>query len=166
MYILSLKVLFLSLKFPLYTISPSKSHTYTHTCAWAHVPECLWINLNWRGEITVIAMMMKKHSSPNLTIRQTFWFGWKLVIILSITLCVLALLRVQRFQSQLSSSSSSYILSRRSRIPVELYGNPKIAFLFLTRQNLPLDFLWQTFFEVRNLRNLESWSFCSEFWSI
>lgn len=97
-------------------------------------------------------MMMKKHSSPNLTIRQTFWFGWKLVIILSITLCVLALLRVQRSQSQLSSSSS-YILSRRSRTPVEFYGNPKIAFLFLSRQNLPLDFLWQTFFEDAEVAN-------------
>uniref|UniRef100_A0A3Q7F598 Core-2/I-branching beta-1,6-N-acetylglucosaminyltransferase family protein n=1 Tax=Solanum lycopersicum TaxID=4081 RepID=A0A3Q7F598_SOLLC len=46
--------------------------------------------------------------------------------------------------SELSSSTSS--ISSRSRA---LYytGNPKVAFLFLVRRNLPLDFLWGNFFE-------------------
>lgn len=80
------------------------------------------------------------------------------MIALSISLCVLALLRLQHYsQSQLSfpsSSSSSSLVVRRSRILNSHFeGPPKVAFLFLTRRNVPLDFLWGCFFENADVGN-------------
>ncbi|KAJ8761237.1 hypothetical protein K2173_001293 [Erythroxylum novogranatense] len=87
--------------------------------------------------------MTKK--APALPIRHLFWFGWKLLVILCVTLCLIALLRLHS-QSNLSSPDSfSPARSRLSRVAFE--GLPKIAFLFLVRGNLPLDFLWGSFFE-------------------
>ncbi|XP_058193885.1 glycosyltransferase BC10-like isoform X2 [Rhododendron vialii] len=111
--------------------------------------------------------MKKKTSSSSsllspLSARHVFWFGWKLVIALSISLCLLALLRLQYYSSQesddddlsRSSSSSSRFTPRRSRIyNVHFQGPPKVAFLFLARRNLPLDFLWGTFFENADVAN-------------
>ncbi|KAL7242877.1 hypothetical protein ACSBR1_015308 [Camellia fascicularis] len=103
--------------------------------------------------------MAKKTSlPPPISKRNLLWFSWKLVIALSISLCVLALLRLQHYsQSQLSfpsSSSSSSLVVRRSRILNSHFeGPPKVAFLFLARRNLPLDFLWGCFFESADVGN-------------
>lgn len=95
-------------------------------------------------------------------VRNILWLSWKLVTGISITLCVLAFLRLQNYTASSnsessslpsfssSSSSSSSLIHHRSR-SVSSYvfeGNAKIAFLFLARRNLPLDFLWGSFFEV------------------
>ena len=88
-------------------------------------------------------MTKKAHS---FSIRHVFWFGWKLVILVSVALCVLALLRLQS-NSEVSSISFQPPVHRFSRVGV-YEGNPKISFLFLVRRNLPLDFLWGSFFEV------------------
>ncbi|KAM7500991.1 hypothetical protein LguiA_025405 [Lonicera macranthoides] len=94
---------------------------------------------------------MTKKTSPYPSIRKVFWFGWKIVIALSISLCLFAILRLQHSHLE---PSPSYMLSRRSRIPiVNFQGNPKLAFLFLVRRNLPLDFLWGTFFENADAAN-------------
>ncbi|XP_057961998.1 glycosyltransferase BC10 isoform X2 [Malania oleifera] len=86
---------------------------------------------------------------PPLPLRHAFWFGWKLVIALSVFLCVLAFLRLR------SQSEPSLTLARRSRFfrPRSFEGPPKIAFLFLARQNLPLDFIWGTFFQNADAAN-------------
>ncbi|CAL5409466.1 unnamed protein product [Camellia sinensis] len=101
--------------------------------------------------------MAKKTSlPPPISKRNLLWFSWKLVIALSISLCVLALLRLQHYsQSQLSfPSSSSSLVVRRSRIlNSQFEGPPKVAFLFLTRRNLPLDVLWGCFFENADVGN-------------
>lgn len=79
-------------------------------------------------------------------IPSVIWFSWKLVITFSVALCILALLRLQSY-SRLDLPSAS--LSRRLRPPPHSFsGPPKIAFLFLTRRNLPLDFLWGSFLQV------------------
>lgn len=96
-------------------------------------------------------------------VRNILWLSWKLVTGISITLFVLAFVRLQNYAQKYpytassdsvssSSSSSSYssLIHHRSR-SVSSYvfeGNAKIAFLFLARRNLPLDFLWGSFFEV------------------
>lgn len=87
--------------------------------------------------------MTKK--APPILARHVIWLGWKLVIFLSVALCLIALLKLHS-QPDLSSS----IARSRSRIPRPniFAGPPKIAFLFLARRNLPLDFLWGNFFEV------------------
>jgi hypothetical protein len=88
--------------------------------------------------------MMKKGAQP-IVARHVIWLSWKLVVLLSVALCALALLRLHS-HSDLSSSSSSRLRPRIYRPKFE--GTPKIAFLFLARRNLPLDFLWDSFFEV------------------
>ncbi|KAF3451755.1 hypothetical protein FNV43_RR07851 [Rhamnella rubrinervis] len=89
--------------------------------------------------------MTKK--SPPIAARHVIWFGWKLVIILSVALCVVALLKLHS-QSDLSSSPSIIrVRSRRPSRDIIFSGPPKIAFLFLVRRSLPLDFLWGSFFE-------------------
>ncbi|XP_052201783.1 glycosyltransferase BC10-like isoform X2 [Diospyros lotus] len=95
-------------------------------------------------------MAKKAASLPPLSTRQVFWLGWRLVIVLSVSLCLFALLRLHRY-SQADLSPSSFSLSRRSRIEFE--GPPKVAFLFLARRNLPLDFLWRSFFENADVAN-------------
>ncbi|RVX08026.1 hypothetical protein CK203_014841 [Vitis vinifera] len=70
--------------------------------------------------------MTKK--APSFSIRHVFWFGWKLVILVSVALCVLALLRLQS-NSELSSISLPPQGPRFYRVSV-YQGNPKIAFLF------------------------------------
>ncbi|CAL5410634.1 unnamed protein product [Camellia sinensis] len=82
---------------------------------------------------------------------HVLWIGWKLVIALSFSLCLFALLRLHRYsEADLNPSS----LSRRSRVLNSHFeGPPKVAFLFLTRRNLPLDFLWGSFFENADVAN-------------
>ncbi|XP_059438739.1 glycosyltransferase BC10 [Corylus avellana] len=86
--------------------------------------------------------MTKKAAQP-IAVRRVLWLSWKLVVLVSVALCALALLRLHS-HSDLTSS-----LSRpRPRIYRHKFeGTPKIAFLFLARRRLPLDFLWDSFFE-------------------
>ncbi|XP_022716137.1 uncharacterized protein LOC111275218 isoform X2 [Durio zibethinus] len=99
--------------------------------------------------------MTKKTPAPVL-VRHVIWFGWKLVILLSFALCFFALLRLH-FSSENSASSSPNSFSparARSQISRDnFHGPPKIAFLFLARLNLPLDFLWGSFFENADVAN-------------
>ncbi|KAH8493369.1 hypothetical protein Peur_061806 [Populus x canadensis] len=81
--------------------------------------------------------------------RRVIWSGWKLVIILSMGLCVFALFRLHL------SSPPETLLSRRRSFSREVVfsGPPKIAFLFLVRRGLPLDFLWGSFLENADTGN-------------
>ncbi|KAJ9566180.1 hypothetical protein OSB04_002146 [Centaurea solstitialis] len=100
-------------------------------------------------------MMMKKRSPKNL------WLIWKLVILLCIIFSITTLVRIQFYfdsSPESSSSSSSRVFNRRSHLPIwkddeGFEGNPKIAFLFLVRRDLPLDFIWQAFFENADAAN-------------
>ncbi|KAI3746974.1 hypothetical protein L6452_09416 [Arctium lappa] len=86
--------------------------------------------------------------SSSLSKPQNLWLIWKLVILLSITFLIITLVRIQFYYDtspQFSSSSSSRVY-RRSHLPIRkddegFEGNPIIAFLFLVRQDLPLDFI-------------------------
>ncbi|GAB4830821.1 hypothetical protein Ancab_004849 [Ancistrocladus abbreviatus] len=91
--------------------------------------------------------MMKK--TPFLSPRKLLWICFKLVIALSVLICMIAIWKLE-LQSDLSSTKStrtSRIVSRRFE------GTPKIAFMFLARRNLPLDFLWGSFFEGAEAAN-------------
>lgn len=86
---------------------------------------------------------------PALTrMRLPLWLGWKLLIALSAIICIMAFLRLHSYSRQLHNTSSSFARSRFINT-YEFNGNAKVAFLFLTRKDLPLDFLWGSFFEVR-----------------
>ncbi|EXB77042.1 hypothetical protein L484_014168 [Morus notabilis] len=96
--------------------------------------------------------MTKK--SPPVATRHVLWLSWKLVVILSVFLCLLALFRLHS-QPGFPYSPSSSISSARSRLYRDnvFAGPPKIAFLFLARRNLPLDFFWESFFENADAAN-------------
>ncbi|BBH00708.1 Tetratricopeptide repeat-like superfamily protein [Prunus dulcis] len=83
------------------------------------------------------SMMMTKKSPP-IPARHVLRFSWKLVVILSITLCVLAFFKLHSQPDLYSSPSSlSIARSRVSRHGNNFSGPPKIAFLFLARRSLP-----------------------------
>lgn len=91
--------------------------------------------------------MMRKQPPPIPT-RHVLWLGWKIVILLSVSLCAFGLFRLhhQPRVSHLAVSRDRSLSFRDS-----FFAIPKIAFLFLARRNLPLDFLWSGFFEVRSV---------------
>ncbi|KAK9285452.1 hypothetical protein L1049_024645 [Liquidambar formosana] len=99
--------------------------------------------------------MTKKR--PSSSVRHLNWFGTKLVLSLFVLLCFLALLGlIHHSHSKLQSSSSSIFTSRRSRSfgsSNNFQGPPKVAFLFLARRKLPLDFLWGAFFKNGDAAN-------------
>ncbi|KAJ6728825.1 hypothetical protein OIU74_006829 [Salix koriyanagi] len=98
--------------------------------------------------------MTKKSSLPPILLQQSrrrvIWSGWKLVIILSMGLCVFALFRLH-----LSPPPETLLSRRRSSFSREVVfsGPPKVAYLFLVRRGLPLDFLWGSFFENADTGN-------------
>ncbi|KAK9681520.1 hypothetical protein RND81_10G007900 [Saponaria officinalis] len=71
--------------------------------------------------------------------------GWKVVMLVSvIVVCLFCLWTLQNQSSSLDVASTT---RRTRRVDVPFTGPPKIAFLFLTRRHLPLDFLWDSFFQ-------------------
>uniref|UniRef100_A0A1J3DFU9 Core-2/I-branching beta-1,6-N-acetylglucosaminyltransferase family protein n=1 Tax=Noccaea caerulescens TaxID=107243 RepID=A0A1J3DFU9_NOCCA len=83
--------------------------------------------------------------------RGVAWLGWKLVIAFSVALCLLALFRIHLQYSLTTTLSVAGSLN-----PVRGYsgdGRPKVAFLFLARRDLPLDFLWDRFFKGADQAN-------------
>lgn len=110
-------------------------------------------------------MTKRRASSP---MRQLSRWRSRLISILSVLLRVLAFLRV--FHSQANLQSSFPTSRRRSRafIDKQFDGSPKVAFLFLVRWDLPLDFFWGTFFKVCFLVLVPFMAVCSKlkFWYV
>ncbi|XP_031500973.1 glycosyltransferase BC10-like isoform X2 [Nymphaea colorata] len=69
-------------------------------------------------------------------VARFLWLGLKVVIPLGVILCIFAVLRVDEPQ-----------FAPGPPIPTIFSGPPKVAFLFLARRHLPLDFLWEHFFK-------------------
>ncbi|KAL0353264.1 UNVERIFIED_CONTAM: Glycosyltransferase BC10 [Sesamum angustifolium] len=90
---------------------------------------------------------------PGLSMRHVLCLGWKLVILVSLVLCLLAFLRIQQYSRSTDSSFSAALPRKSLVLGYQFRGTPKIAFLFLLRRNLPLDFLWENFFENVDKRN-------------
>lgn len=78
----------------------------------------------------------------------------KLLILFSVVsiFCVVVLVTLALFT--LNSNSNSISKPSTIRISNVVFdGPPKIAFLFLVRQNIPLDFLWGAFFQNGDVSN-------------
>ncbi|XP_039060266.1 glycosyltransferase BC10-like isoform X2 [Hibiscus syriacus] len=100
-------------------------------------------------------MKKKAAAAAPVPVRHVIWLGWKLVVVFSFALFFYALIRLH-FSAEISSPTKYLSRARlRSRIPRynNINGTPKIAFLFLSRFNLPLDFLWGGFFENADRAN-------------
>ncbi|XP_045806136.1 glycosyltransferase BC10-like [Trifolium pratense] len=78
--------------------------------------------------------------------------GCKLLILFTVSIfCVVVLVAAALFSVN-SNSISNKPPIRISRAAV-FHGPPKIAFLFLVRRNIPLDFLWGAFFQNGDVSN-------------
>lgn len=82
--------------------------------------------------------MTKKRAPFSPSFRTQLWFLFQLAVSLSVIACVLALLKIQ---SQPVPPVAVHFEE------VEFLGTPKVAFLFLARADLPLDFIWHGFFQ-------------------
>ncbi|XP_074582533.1 glycosyltransferase BC10-like [Curcuma longa] len=85
--------------------------------------------------------MKKRASSPSSVAfsQGRLWLGLQLIIWVSVFACSLALIRIAARSPSLDTAVGE---------ETPLSGDtPKIAFLFLARSNLPLDFVWHTFFQ-------------------
>ncbi|GAB2240046.1 hypothetical protein Droror1_Dr00020564 [Drosera rotundifolia] len=86
--------------------------------------------------------MMTKRQGPVVTARQAVWVGFAVVVVFSVLICVTMMWKLH------SESLRFGVGVRRKRGGGEEWvGFGKIAFLFLVRRDLPLDFLWGSFFE-------------------
>ncbi|WCJ20215.1 Core-2/I-branching beta-1 6-N-acetylglucosaminyltransferase family protein [Euphorbia peplus] len=91
-------------------------------------------------------MPKKTSSSSSSSSRHVIRFTWKLLVIISIFLCCFAFYRLhyQRDYSNFSYYRPRSLVSRHS---FDFSGPPRVSFLFLVRKDLPLDFIWSSFFE-------------------
>ncbi|MQL72081.1 hypothetical protein Taro_004429 [Colocasia esculenta] len=100
-------------------------------------------------------------SSSSSSVRSRFWLGLKVVGVTSVFICLFAFLKIQAEYR----ASSFYLVKVQtaaeeaalSLAPFE--GPPRVAFLFLARGGLPLDFLWHAFFQARVLQNGDAGKF-------
>ncbi|WJX22869.1 hypothetical protein P8452_12136 [Trifolium repens] len=76
----------------------------------------------------------------------------KLLILFSVSIFCVVVLAAAALFSVNSNSISNKPPIRISRATV-FHGPPKIAFLFLVRRNIPLDFLWGAFFQNGDVSN-------------
>eukprot|EP00258_Populus_trichocarpa_P033865 XP_024449884.1 uncharacterized protein LOC18109381 isoform X2 [Populus trichocarpa] len=89
--------------------------------------------------------MMKKMKSSKP--RHLLWFGFKMVIALCfLSYGLFAYLKLHSHVKLPSLHPPAFHTSPSSRYH-HFEGTPKIAFLFLARRDLPLDFLWDSFFK-------------------
>ncbi|KAI6672785.1 hypothetical protein NL676_000691 [Syzygium grande] len=91
--------------------------------------------------------MGKKRAS--LPIRHLSVLRSKLVFSIFLVFCFFALVRLNRSGS--GSSTNKSIIEEKPK--PETTTNPKVAFLFLARKNIPLDFMWGAFFQEANVKN-------------
>lgn len=76
----------------------------------------------------------------------------KLFIVFTVSIfCLVVLVTAGLFSLNFNSTKPSI---RSSRAFFD--GPPKIAFLFLVRRNVPLDFLWGAFFQVSTISSSSS----------
>ncbi|KAJ4976020.1 hypothetical protein NE237_001126 [Protea cynaroides] len=87
---------------------------------------------------------MTKKRPPSFSVRYNFWLLSKLVISLLLLFCFFTFIGLH-LQSRQQYSIAHALRFRR--LDEHFVGIPKIAFLFLARKNLPLDFIWGSFFE-------------------
>ncbi|XP_011007201.1 PREDICTED: uncharacterized protein LOC105112960 [Populus euphratica] len=79
--------------------------------------------------------------------RHLLWFGFKIVIALFfLSYCLFASLKLHSHVKLPSLHPPAFHASPSLRYH-HFEGTPKIAFLFLARRDLPLDFLWDSFFK-------------------
>lgn len=98
--------------------------------------------------ITVLDTMTRKLQLHPVSRHGVVWLPWKLVIFLYVALSLLSLLSIHLQYYSVTMLEPLSVAG--SHIPPRKYPRdcPKVAFLFLTRRDLPLDFMWDRFFKV------------------
>ncbi|CAI9111488.1 OLC1v1011716C1 [Oldenlandia corymbosa var. corymbosa] len=102
---------------------------------------------------------MKQRRTNSLKFREHHRWKRKLIVLLLVGLCFVTLAFMERQYSRITTlgflaSSSSYSSSWSLKLiqPPFLAQKPKIAFLFIARNRLPLDMVWDAFFQGNNLK--------------
>ncbi|WZZ83587.1 hypothetical protein YC2023_104159 [Brassica napus] len=92
--------------------------------------------------------MTRKSQLHPVSRHGVVWLPWKLVIFLYVALSLLSLLSIHLQYYSVTMLEPLSVAG--SHIPPRKYPRdcPKVAFLFLTRRDLPLDFMWDRFFKV------------------
>ncbi|CAN1232582.1 Glycosyltransferase BC10 [Linum perenne] len=88
--------------------------------------------------------MAKKKLNHHQKHQQLSWFLCKMLTNVSLFLCLMLYLHFHQLIHHTSTNQSP--LPRSSPSRGSFQGTPKIAFLFLAKRRLPLDFLWNYFF--------------------
>ncbi|KAF2618189.1 hypothetical protein F2Q68_00042500 [Brassica cretica] len=91
--------------------------------------------------------MTRKSQLHPVSRHGVVWLQWKLVIFLYVALSLLSLLCIHLQYYSVTMLETLSVAG--SHIPPRKYpgDRPKVAFLFLTRRDLPLDFMWDRFFK-------------------
>ncbi|XP_020594658.1 uncharacterized protein LOC110034755 [Phalaenopsis equestris] len=95
--------------------------------------------------------MSKKRAAPPLApapFRRRLWLCLELVAAISVLAFLFVLLRIQSYAPNPPTPTLLY------RDPIPFSGQPKIAFLFLARAGLRLDFVWHNFFKNAGAGNI------------
>ncbi|CAN6902239.1 unnamed protein product [Brassica oleracea] len=103
--------------------------------------------------ITVLDTMTRKLQLHPVSRHGVVWLPWKLVIFLYVALSLLSLLSIHLQYYSVTMLEPLSVAG--SHIPPRKYpgDRPKVAFLFLTRRDLPLDFMWDRFFKGADQAN-------------
>ncbi|KMZ69679.1 hypothetical protein ZOSMA_209G00120 [Zostera marina] len=89
--------------------------------------------------------MTTKRKPPIVTVASHFWIAVKAVVFVSFFICFIASFLYLSTMSVVVDDSPSSYLSSSYDYSLDFPG--RIAFMFLVRSNVPLDFLWHTFFK-------------------
>ncbi|XP_013708638.2 glycosyltransferase BC10 [Brassica napus] len=97
--------------------------------------------------------MTRKSQLHPVSRHGVVWLPWKLVIFLYVALSLLSLLSIHLQYYSVTMLEPLSVAG--SHIPPRKYPRdcPKVAFLFLTRRDLPLDFMWDRFFKGADQAN-------------
>ncbi|KAG2259919.1 hypothetical protein Bca52824_079213 [Brassica carinata] len=95
------------------------------------------------------------HAQHPVSRHGVVWLQWKLVILLYVALSLLSLLCIHvQYYSVTTFAPLSVEGSHIHIRPRQYSGDrPKVAFLFLARRDLPLDFVWDRFFKGADQAN-------------
>ncbi|KAF2617910.1 hypothetical protein F2Q68_00042502 [Brassica cretica] len=97
--------------------------------------------------------MTRKSQLHPVSRNGVVWLQWKLFIFLYVALSLLSLLCIHLQYYSVTMLEPLSVAG--SHIPPRKYPRdcPKVAFLFLTRRDLPLDFMWDRFFKGADQAN-------------
>lgn len=119
------------------------------------------MSVSWDFSSTNIWSYESQAKMPSTVLRKRFHghpvWRWRIGVLL--IMGTLALLTMTKFQGDVTPTHESEFIALPEKVPL---AKPKLAFLYLARNQMPLDILWAHFFKVQIHLKSEWFSFgCS-----